>query len=621
MSNVIVNQPVTVGATIATIDDAGVQHQQIVVEKLVAGVPTPIDSDNKLPVDTGLAQGLTDAELRITPVIVQATNLDIRDLSFATDKVDVSGSTIAIDTAGLATEGKQDTEIQLLTNIQFGDGSAIGGSVFGNAISFVDNGNGKIWAVSDTHPLPVLAAIDTTGLATEATLASMNGKIPPSPATKGDQTTGNNFLQTIAGAVSGTEMQVDIVTSALPSGASTSAKQDTGNTSLGSIDTKLSSQATAAKQDTGNTSLGSIDTKLSSQATAAKQDTGNTSIASIDTKIPALGQALAAASVPIVLTAAQLTTLTPPAAIAGYNLEATQLLVKAKTDNIPALGQALAAASVPVVLTAAQLTTLTPPAAITGYNLEATQLLVKAAVEVMDDWDESDRAKVNPISGQAGVSANDGNVDAGTQRVTIAANVLSSVNSSTTPLAAFVVFTGTSEDIMSYNEVRITVYSDVPSAIDGLSIQQSTDNTNWIITDTYSIVAATGKTFSVPRQGRYFRVVYTNGYAVQATFILQTSFTRIGGKSSSQKPTDNYTNETDLEQQQSFMMNYNPNTNTWYRVRGDSTNGLMVNPNGFNVEYSRRLQEQQVLLAYSALMEEVGATERYNSSRDFIEIR
>lgn len=53
-------------------------------------------------------------------------------------------------------------------------------------------------------------------------------------------------------------------------------------------------------------------------ATAAKQDTGNTSVASIDTKTPALGQALAAASVPIVLTAAQLTTLTPPAAITNY---------------------------------------------------------------------------------------------------------------------------------------------------------------------------------------------------------------------------------------------------------------------------------------------------------------
>lgn len=58
-------------------------------------------------------------------------------------------------------------------------------------------------------------------------------------------------------------------------------------------------------------------------ATAAKQDTGNTSVASIDTKTPALGQALAAASVPIVLTAIQQAALTPPAAITGFALDAT----------------------------------------------------------------------------------------------------------------------------------------------------------------------------------------------------------------------------------------------------------------------------------------------------------
>lgn len=46
-------------------------------------------------------------------------------------------------------------------------------------------------------------------------------------------------------------------------------------------------------------------------STSALQTTGNASLSSIDTKTPALGQALAAASTPVVLTAAQLTTLTP----------------------------------------------------------------------------------------------------------------------------------------------------------------------------------------------------------------------------------------------------------------------------------------------------------------------
>ncbi len=112
-------------------------------------------------------------------------------------------------------------------------------------------------------------------------------------------------------------------------------------------------------------------------ATGAKQDTGNTSVASIDTKTPALGQALAAASVPVVLTAAQVTTLTPPAAITGFALEAGHLATI--DSHIPAQGQALAAASMPVVLPATQITTLTPPAAITGFALEAGNLATLVA--------------------------------------------------------------------------------------------------------------------------------------------------------------------------------------------------------------------------------------------------
>lgn len=58
-------------------------------------------------------------------------------------------------------------------------------------------------------------------------------------------------------------------------------------------------------------------------------------LASIDTKTPALGQALAAASVPVVLTAAQITTLTPPTTItanAGTNLNTSALALE--TGNI-----------------------------------------------------------------------------------------------------------------------------------------------------------------------------------------------------------------------------------------------------------------------------------------------
>lgn len=120
-------------------------------------------------------------------------------------------------------------------------------------------------------------------------------------------------------------------------------------------------------------------TDLNTSALALETGGNLASIKTNTDKIPALGQALASASVPVILPSATITTLTPPAAITNFANETGGNLaaIKAKTDNIPAQGQALAAASLPVVLTAAQMTTLTPPAAITGFATETTLALIK----------------------------------------------------------------------------------------------------------------------------------------------------------------------------------------------------------------------------------------------------
>lgn len=55
---------------------------------------------------------------------------------------------------------------------------------------------------------------------------------------------------------------------------------------------------------------------------------------SIDAKIPALGQALAAASVPVILPAATITTLTPPAAITGFGTAANQTTIIGHLDGV-----------------------------------------------------------------------------------------------------------------------------------------------------------------------------------------------------------------------------------------------------------------------------------------------
>ena len=69
-------------------------------------------------------------------------------------------------------------------------------------------------------------------------------------------------------------------------------------------------------------------------STSALQTTGNSSLSSMDGKTPALGQALAAASTPVVLTAAQVTTLTPPAAITGFSTETTLAALNAKVTAV-----------------------------------------------------------------------------------------------------------------------------------------------------------------------------------------------------------------------------------------------------------------------------------------------
>ena len=83
------------------------------------------------------------------------------------------------------------------------------------------------------------------------------------------------------------------------------------------------------------------------------------------------------------LPSAQVTTLTPPAAITNFALETGGHLASLDT-KLPSQGQALAAASIPVVLTAAQVAALTPPAAITGFSTLVEQQTQTTALNTLD---------------------------------------------------------------------------------------------------------------------------------------------------------------------------------------------------------------------------------------------
>jgi len=55
-------------------------------------------------------------------------------------------------------------------------------------------------------------------------------------------------------------------------------------------------------------------------------------------------------------------------------------------------------------------------------DIDTQVTAIKVSGQIIDDWDESDRAKVNPIAGQAGVAAGAGAVSALTQRTTLASD-------------------------------------------------------------------------------------------------------------------------------------------------------------------------------------------------------
>jgi hypothetical protein len=153
--------------------------------------------------------------------------------------------------------------------------------------------------------------------------------------------------------------------------------------------------ASAANQVIGNTSLNNIDVDLGAQADAvATTDTGTFSViafikrgmqnwTSLLARIPALGQALAGASTPVVLPAAQITTLTPLSSV-GLN---------AGTNAIGSIiGQRPFAAAV----------TITRPANTTAYAVNQVLSTATTALTAFPTFalgiGNSQRASINNIT-------------------------------------------------------------------------------------------------------------------------------------------------------------------------------------------------------------------------------
>lgn len=151
-------------------------------------------------------------------------------------------------------------------------------------------------------------------------------------------------------------------------------------------------------------------------------------------------------------------------------------------------------------------------------------------------------------------------------------NVVSALNSTTAILGISGVFTGVSEDVSKYSEVRVSVISSSTSPNNGLQMQQSKDGTNWDVVDQYTITQNINATFGVGVSEQFFRIVYTNGGAAQTFMRLSTVYHGVATKPSSVRPQDARSNEIDVEEIAAYNSIFNGTT--WDRMSG--ANGVVT---------------------------------------------
>lgn len=219
-------------------------------------------------------------------------------------------------------------------------------------LEYVDGGGNPV-EVSATNPLPVLAAIDTTGLATsvnqDTEITALNALVI---GQQSDALTDTELRATpvpISGTVNTglTQPLTDAQLRATPVPVSAtitpSGTQDVNETQLGgnAIDTNSGNKSVGTQRIVIATDQPTLTNPIPVSATAlplptgastsALQTTGNTSLASIDIKTPVLGQALAAASSPVVLTAAEEAILSAILTITDFDTKTGSL-----TETAPA---------------------------------------------------------------------------------------------------------------------------------------------------------------------------------------------------------------------------------------------------------------------------------------------
>lgn len=155
------------------------------------------------------------------------------------------------------------------------------------------------------------------------------------------------------------------------------------------------------------------------------------------------------------------------------------------------------------------------------------------------------------------------------------ANKIDSSNSTTTTLTANSTFTGAWTDVLEFAHITVQVRSSHDSASAGLNIQWSSDGSNIDDSDSFKVVADTGKIFTFGPQARYMRIVYTNGASNQTSFRLQTILKIFTQKASSHRINSSIMTEDDAELVKA-VISAEDNTGVFKNLRSDSAGRLLI---------------------------------------------
>lgn len=345
--------------------------------------------------------------------------------------------------------------------------------------------------------------------------------------------------------------------------------------------------------------------------------------------IPATGQALAANSTPVVLTAAQVTALSP---LATQPVSGT--VTVANPTAVGLTDTQLRASAVPISLATAPTTPVTgtffqatqpvslvtaPTTPVTGTFFQATQP-ISGTVTVSNPTaagltDTQLRATAVPISlASAPTTPVTGTFWQATQPVSIAGTVTvtnpsapgltdTQLRATAVPISAATLPlpTGASTEttlaaasaklvvgsVSTANSTTtplggsatftgtgedVSTWTDVRVSVFAdvagtVLMEQSQDGTNWDLSDSYAVPAGSNKQYSVGAGAKFFRAIYNNGAGAQSAFRLQTIYKLGHPKSSSVQPSDARANANDMEEGLSYQMAYDEATDSWTRQR------------------------------------------------------